>query len=298
VGWLALVLLSIAFAAIPAAGADAAAPALTVRPGGGAPGTDVIVEGDGFPDRTRVTLSWDGASAGLPRARAGRDGSFSVRLTVPADATAGQHTVGASADGSQASTTFQVTVPAGAPTATATRPAATATATRPAATATATRPAATATATPSPTATAAPSAPTSVPPTSAPSGSFQEQLLARVNAARAAAGAPALTLNASLNGAAQSYAQQMASTGCFAHDCPPEPSFSRRAELAGYTDWRTLGENIALGQRSVDEVHNAWMNSSGHRANILNPNFREMGAGLAYNASGRPYWVEEFGARR
>lgn len=40
------------------------------------------------------------------------------------------------------------------------------------------------------------------------------------------------------------------------------------------------------------------MGSAGHRANILNPDFRELGAGLAYSASGRPYWVEEFGARR
>ena len=179
-----------------------------------------------------------------------------------------------------------------------------ATATRQAATPTAAPP--TATATPVPSATPAPPTPTAQPsptgipatPTGTTSGAFQEQLLARVNAARAAAGVAPLTLNASLNGAAQNYAALMAATGCFAHDCPPEPNFARRAEAAGYTGWRTLGENIAYGQRSVDEVHNAWMSSSGHRANILNPDFREFGAGLAYNASGRAYWVEEFGARR
>ena len=291
-GWLALVLLTLALASGPAARADAAAPSLTLRPAGGPPGTTVTVDGAGFTSRTRVTLSWDDASNGLARPLAGRDGSFSVRLTVPADAAAGSHTLHAVAGGSQASATFQVNAPGGTPTATATR-SVTATATTAPATATAT-----ATATAIPTSTAAPSSPTSVPPTSSPSGSFRDTLLARVNAARDAVGAPALALNASLNGAAQSYAEQMAASGCFAHDCPPEPSFSRRVELAGYTNWSTLAENIANGQRTVDDVHNAWMGSSGHRANILNPSFSEMGAGLAYNSLGRPYWVQEFGARR
>ena len=90
----------------------------------------------------------------------------------------------------------------------------------------------------------------------------------------------------------------MAASGCFSHSCPPEPSMVRRAETAGYTSWTNLGENIAYGQRTADEVFQAWMNSSGHRANILNPAFRDLGVGLAYNGSGRPYWVQSFGARR
>jgi uncharacterized protein YkwD len=264
----------------------------------------VTVEGDGFPDRTRVTLSWDGSSDGLPRPWANRNGSFSIRLIVPANAAPGAHTLRASAEGSQASTTFQVTTAGPSATATATKPAATPTATSPAPTATrvpsATPVPPTATAQPSPTSVPPSASPTTVPatPTGTISDAFQEQLLSRVNAARAAAGVAPLTLNASLNRAAQDYAALMAATGCFAHDCPPEPNFARRAEAAGYTGWRTLGENIAYGQRTADEVHDAWMNSSGHRANILNPSFREFGAGLAYSASGRAYWVEEFGARR
>jgi uncharacterized protein YkwD len=301
VGWLALALLTLAFALGSAAAVSAATPALSVRSASGPPGTQVTVEGDGFPDRTRVTLSWDGSSDGLPRPWANRNGSFSIRLTVPANAAPGAHTLRASAEGSQASTTFQVT--SAGPSATATKPAATPTATSPAPTATripsATPVPPTATAQPSPTSVPPSASPTTVPatPTGTTSGAFQEQLLSRVNAARATAGVAPLTLNASLNRAAQDYAALMAATGCFAHDCPPEPNFARRAEAAGYTGWRTLGENIAYGQRTADEVHDAWMNSSGHRANILNPSFREFGAGLAYSASGRAYWVEEFGAR-
>ena len=85
VGWLVLALLPLAFV-LSTAAAGAATPALRAGPAAGPPGTQVTVEGDGFPDRTRVTLSWDGSSDGLPRPRASRDGSFSVRLTVPANA--------------------------------------------------------------------------------------------------------------------------------------------------------------------------------------------------------------------
>jgi uncharacterized protein YkwD len=119
-----------------------------------------------------------------------------------------------------------------------------------------------------------------------------------VNGARAQAGLQPLSISGPLGQAAQRYAETMASSGCFSHGCPPEPSMVRRAEAAGYTSWTNLGENIAYGQRTADEVFQAWMSSSGHRANILNPAFRDLGVGLAYNGSGRPYWVQSFGARR
>ena len=54
------------------------------------------------------------------------------------------------------------------------------------------------------------------------------------------------------------------------------------------------GENIAYGQKTPSEVMNAWMNSSGHRANILNANFTEIGVGMVKKADGTPYWVQMF----
>jgi uncharacterized protein YkwD len=54
------------------------------------------------------------------------------------------------------------------------------------------------------------------------------------------------------------------------------------------------GENIAYGQRTPEEVMNAWMNSSGHRANILNPSYNQIGVGVAKSANGTFYWTQEF----
>lgn len=56
----------------------------------------------------------------------------------------------------------------------------------------------------------------------------------------------------------------------------------------------SAGENIAMGQRTPQEVVQAWMNSPGHRSNILNKNFTEIGVGLAKDANGNPYWTQMF----
>jgi len=58
--------------------------------------------------------------------------------------------------------------------------------------------------------------------------------------------------------------------------------------------WRAWGENIAAGQRTPEIVVDAWMNSPGHRANILSPNFSKIGVGYVTNSSGRPYWTQIF----
>ena len=73
-----------------------------------------------------------------------------------------------------------------------------------------------------------------------------------------------------------------------------------RARAAGY-DWRAIGENIAEGQLSVAEVMETWMNSPGHRRNILEKGFKELGVGLALGRSGDGYqveWVQTFGTPR
>ena len=165
-------------------------------------------------------------------------------------------------------------------------------------TATATAPPPTSTSAPA-TATAAPSAtvPPSATATAVPAAAWRDRLLQLVTAARADAGLQPLVLSDALTRAAQAYAETMAATGCFAHDCPPEPSLARRAEGAGYTGWRALGENIAAGYGSADAVFAGWMESPGHRANLLSAAYTELGLGLASSARGEPYWVQDFGAR-
>jgi len=68
-----------------------------------------------------------------------------------------------------------------------------------------------------------------------------------------------------------------------------------RAERAGYSGWMALGENVAYGYGSVESVMAGWMNSSGHRANILNANFTHVGLGRATAANGTLYWTQVFG---
>ena len=58
--------------------------------------------------------------------------------------------------------------------------------------------------------------------------------------------------------------------------------------------YRRSGENIAWGQQSPKAVMEGWMNSKGHRANILNPNFTKIGVGYRKNAAGRTYWTQLF----
>jgi hypothetical protein len=122
-----------------------------------------------------------------------------------------------------------------------------------------------------------------------------EQVIALTNVERANAGLAPLVADPSLTTSAQGYSSTLASTGCFDHTCGSVVDFSQRDTVAGYTDWTNLGENIALGQQTPEQVVAAWMASPGHRANILNPNFTEIGVGLTMGPSG-PEWVQEFGA--
>ncbi len=73
----------------------------------------------------------------------------------------------------------------------------------------------------------------------------------------------------------------------------PYPSPPDRLAAVNYT-WSAYGENVAAGQRSGTEVVSAWMNSPGHRANILNPAYTEIGVGYAVDSEGRPYYAQVF----
>ena len=127
---------------------------------------------------------------------------------------------------------------------------------------------------------------------------FTARVLELTNAERQKAGLAPLSPNAQLTNAAQTYSQVLATSGCFQHTCGPVPNFAERDGQAGYMDWTSIGENIAAGYPTPEAVVAGWMASPGHRANILSPNFTEIGVGLV-SSGGKygTYWAQEFGSR-
>lgn len=113
-----------------------------------------------------------------------------------------------------------------------------------------------------------------------------------VNADRVANGLPRLKPNATSTVVARSHAQDEIARKFFAHDNPDGLSAFDRMRAAGIS-YKYAGENLAIN-RSVDAAEQAFMNSPGHRANILNPNYTELGIGVAYSASGAVYVVQNF----
>ncbi|TQK51071.1 uncharacterized protein YkwD [Streptomyces sp. SLBN-118] len=128
------------------------------------------------------------------------------------------------------------------------------------------------------------------------SNGAEAQVLSLVNKERAAAGCSPLTSNAKLTKAADDYSDVMADSGVMSHTGPDGSTMAGRVEAAGYA-WSTLGENIAQGQSDAAAVMDAWMNSPGHRANILNCSFKEIGIGVHFGDGG-PWWTQDFGASR
>ncbi|ARX89048.1 hypothetical protein SMD44_08535 [Streptomyces alboflavus] len=120
-------------------------------------------------------------------------------------------------------------------------------------------------------------------------------MLSLVNAERQKAGCRPLTTNSKLATAAQRHSADMKARNYFSHTSPDGTDPGRRITAAGYR-WSTYGENIARGQQTAKSVMTSWMNSSGHRANILNCSFKELGVGVV-KGSGGPWWTQNFGAR-
>lgn len=119
---------------------------------------------------------------------------------------------------------------------------------------------------------------------------YAQQALDLVNEQRAANGLSALTLSSGLSTVAQAKAQDMKNNNYFSHTSPTYGSPFEMMKTFGIT-FRTAGENIAMGYATPKAVVNAWMNSPGHRANILNANYTQMGIG--YVESGN-YWCQMF----
>ena len=115
---------------------------------------------------------------------------------------------------------------------------------------------------------------------------FAVEVLALVNAERAAVGLQALRPSTCAEGFAVRWSQQMASTGAFVHQS--------LSPLMSGCQARGAGENIAYGARTPTELMTMWMGSPGHRANILRASFTHLGVGIARSGTGRLYATQDF----
>jgi uncharacterized protein YkwD len=133
---------------------------------------------------------------------------------------------------------------------------------------------------------------TSAPVTVSEQAAAEAEVLKLVNEERAKVGCSAVAANSALRELAEDFSEEMAERDFFDHTDPSGATPWDRAEKAGITDLG--GENIARGQATAAAVMEAWMNSPGHRANILNCDFKTLGVGVHFGAGG-PWWTQDFG---
>jgi uncharacterized protein YkwD len=138
-------------------------------------------------------------------------------------------------------------------------------------------------------------APPPPPPAPKVDTSVAGRVVALVNAQRAAAGLGPVSANGALINAAARHSKDQAANDKMSHTGSDGSTMAQRCSAAGY-GWSALGENVAAGYGSSESVMNGWMNSAGHRANILNPRFVHIGVAVAYAADGTPYWTMDLGA--
>ena len=120
---------------------------------------------------------------------------------------------------------------------------------------------------------------------------FEQKVVDLVNQEREKQGLKPLTLNKELSDVARTKSKDMMDKGYFDHNSPTYGSPFDMMKQFGI-EYTTAGENIAKGQQSPEDVMNAWMNSDGHRKNILNPDFTEIGVG--YVKGDTTYWTQQF----
>ncbi len=120
-----------------------------------------------------------------------------------------------------------------------------------------------------------------------------DEVLELVNKERSRVGLKALTLSNELTDVATVKARDMRDNGYFDHTSPNYGSPFEMMRHFGI-QYQSAGENIAAGQKTAQEVMNAWMNSSGHRANILNADYEQIGIGYIEGGSYGTYWVQMF----
>lgn len=120
---------------------------------------------------------------------------------------------------------------------------------------------------------------------------YAKQVATLVNEERAKAGLAPLALDVTISKAATTRSKEIQTS--FSHTRPNGSSFSTVLKENGIS-YKGSGENIAWGQKTPKEVMKAWMNSDGHRANILNKNYTKIGVGYVQNSAGTAYWTQLF----
>jgi uncharacterized protein YkwD len=135
--------------------------------------------------------------------------------------------------------------------------------------------------------------PTATPPQPTGNAGAEATVLQIVNAERAKVGCKPLTMDSRLTTAARKHSADMAARNYFSHTTPEGVTFDKRITAAGYR-WSAAAENIAKGQRTAAEAMDAWMHSPGHRANILNCGYVNIGIGVVF-AGRTGYWTQDFG---
>ncbi|MEU9925009.1 CAP domain-containing protein [Streptomyces griseoluteus] len=146
---------------------------------------------------------------------------------------------------------------------------------------------------PRPVQTATAASPSTPQPAATASGDVA-RIVELVNAERAKAGCSPVALNSTLTKAAQDHSADMAAHNTMSHTGSDGSDPGSRITAAGY-QWSAYGENVAYGYSTPEQVMAGWMNSPGHRENILNCSFKEIGVGLAQPGS---YWTQDFGTAR
>jgi uncharacterized protein YkwD len=133
-------------------------------------------------------------------------------------------------------------------------------------------------------------APAPAPSTSTTTLSVNSQVVSLVNQQRAARGLAPLAISPALSTAAEAHSRDQAQRSTMSHTGSTGSNVYQRITAAGY--WPSAwGENVAAGQPTATDVMNAWMASSGHRANILSGNFSEIGVAAVASSNGTIYWT-------
>ena len=134
------------------------------------------------------------------------------------------------------------------------------------------------------------------------SNEFDQNILKLVNIERTTRGLDPLSIDRQLDQAANLHNDEMVRADMMSHQLPGEASLGDRVRATGYS-WTRVGENIAAGYTTPEAVVEAWMNSTGHKENILNPEFTHIGIGYEFAPDNNNalndfdvYWTQVFGA--
>ena len=125
---------------------------------------------------------------------------------------------------------------------------------------------------------------------------WERRVLKLTNQKRKKHGCKRLRANSKLRKAARRHSKKMARARTLSHRLPGEAALGKRITRAGYRNWRMVGENVAYGYSSPKKMVRAWMQSAGHRKNILRCSYRHLGVGVV-KRGGTPWATQDFGRK-